>query len=64
MTNEILQYKLTKQYKGYYELYNKLSRPIEDKQPTRVVEGLARWSEPEVGLVDISNMNLTLEDLD
>lgn len=62
MVNEILQHKLMKQYKGYYEIYNKVARPVLEKQPTKVVEGLATWTEPDVGLVDISNMELRLED--
>lgn len=57
MKNEVLQHKMIKQYKDYYEYYNKVLRPREDKVEARTVDGAASWKETNVGLVTIKEEN-------
>ena len=43
--NEIKRHHIAKQYKAYYEYYNKAVRPIEEKKPTTTVQGTVQWTE-------------------
>lgn len=45
--NEIQQHKLAKQYKEYYKFYNTTVRPLEEKRPVKVVEGVVKWDESD-----------------
>jgi hypothetical protein len=46
--NELKQRRIQKQYQDYYALYNKVVRPVQEKQDIHTVQGLASWSESSV----------------
>lgn len=46
--NELKTRRIINQYKDYYMMYNKLTRPVVEKQETPVVEGIVTWDESSV----------------
>lgn len=46
--DELKQRRIVNQYKDYYEVYNKLVRPVQEKKETPVVEGTVTWNETQV----------------